>query len=144
MYHIKETNEYYPLSVLFRDSGLEVKPSETAPETVRKLWRADDEQGLAGACQFGIRSGHCCLECLAVRVDVRKHGVGRELLALAEAEAKTTGAKEIWLVGKVPEYYEQFGWVRVPREEAPAISKCLTCEQFEVDCFPSIMKKALA
>ena len=141
MDHIKETNEYYPLSVLFRDSGLEVKPSETAPETARKLWRYDDDQGLAGACQFGIRSGHCCLECLAVRDDVRKTGIGQKLLALAEKEAMALGGKEIWLVGKVPEYYEQFGWVRVDRAEAPAISKCMTCEQFQVDCFPSIMKK---
>ena len=51
------------------------------------------------------------------------------------------GGTEIWLVGKVPEYYEQFGWVRIAREDAPAISKCLTCDQFNVDCFPSIMKK---
>ena len=143
MDHIKETNEYYPLSVLFRDSGLEVKPSETAPETTKKLWRWDDEQGLAGAGQFGIRKGHCCLECLAVREDVRKTGIGRKLLALAEQEARGLGGTEIWLVGKVPAYYEQFGWVRVPREDAPAISKCLTCEQFEVDCFPSIMKKTV-
>ena len=143
MNHIKETTEYYPLSELFHNSGLEVKPSQTPPETTRKLWRFDDEKGLAGACQFGIRSGHCCLECLAVREDVRKTGIGRELLALAEQEAKAMGGTEIWLVGKVPEYYEQFGWVRVAREEAPAISKCLTCQQFQVDCFPSIMKKPL-
>lgn len=144
MYHIKETNEYYPLSILFRNSGLEVKPSEIAPDTVRKLWRCDDARGLAGACQLGVRSWHWCLECLAVREDVRKSGIGRELLTLAEQEARNLGGTEIWLVGKVPEYYEQFGWVRVPREEAPAISKCLTCAQFQVDCFPSIMKKTLA
>ncbi len=143
MHQIKETKEYYPLSILFQESGLEVKPSQTAPETTRKLWRWDDDQGLAGACQLGIRAGYWCLECLAVREDVRKTGIGRELLFLAEQEAKAMGGTEIWLVGKVPAYYEQFGWVRVPREEAPAISKCLTCGQFQVDCFPSIMKKIL-
>ena len=141
MNRIKETTEYYPLSELFHNSGLEVKPSETAPETTRKLWRVDDEQGLAGACQFGIRSSHCCLECLAVREDVRGSGIGKALLDLAEEEARSHGAREMCLTGKVPEYYEQFGWVRVAREDAPAISKCLTCDQFNVDCFPSIMKK---
>ncbi|MBR5533455.1 MAG: GNAT family N-acetyltransferase [Ruminiclostridium sp.] len=141
MHSIKETTDYYPLSLLFRDSGLEVKPSDKAPETTKKLWRCDDAQGLAGACQFGIRAGHCCLECLAVREDVRKTGLGKKLLELAEQEAKALGSREIWLVGKVPEYYEQFGWVRVNRQEAPPISKCLTCGQFQVDCFPSIMKK---
>ena len=141
MNHIKETTEYYPLSELFHNSGLEVKPSQTPPETTRKLWRFDNEKGLAGAWQLGIRSGLWCLEWLAVREDVRKNGIGRELLALAEQEARSHGAREIWLTGKVPEYYEQFGWVRVAREDAPAISKCLPCPQFQVDCFPSIMKK---
>ena len=141
MNRIKETTEYYPLSELFHNSGLEVKPSDTPPETARKLWRWDDENGLAGACQVGIRQGYWCLECLAVREDVRGSGIGKALLDLAEEEARSHGAREMWLTGKVPEYYEQFGWVRVAREDAPAISKCLTCDQFNVDCFPSIMKK---
>ena len=142
MYQIKETAEYYPMSILFQESGLEVKPSDTPPETARKLWRYDDEQGLAGACQVGIRQGYWCLECLAVREEVRGSGIGKALLDLAEQEARSHGAREMWLTGKVPEYYEQFGWVRVAREDAPAISKCLTCDQFNVDCFPSIMKKS--
>ena len=142
MYQIKETAEYYPLSVLFQNSGLEVKPSDTPPETARKLWRYDDDQGLAGACQVGVRKGYWCLECLAVREDVRSGGIGKQMLDLAEQEARDHGAREMWLTGKVPEYYEQYGWVRVAREEAPPISKCLTCDQFNVDCFPSIMKKS--
>lgn len=141
MNRIKETTEYYPLSELFHNSGLEVKPSQNPPETTRKLWRWDDENGLAGACQVGIRQGYWCLECLAVREEVRGSGIGKALLDLAEEEARSHGAREMWLTGKVPEYYEQFGWVRVAREDAPAISKCLTCDQFNVDCFPSIMKK---
>ena len=105
MNRIKETTEYYPLSELFHNSGLEVKPSETAPETTRKLWRVDDEQGLAGACQVGIRQGYWCLECLAVREEVRGSGIGKALLDLAEEEARSHGAREMWLTGKVPEYY---------------------------------------
>ena len=65
------------------------------------------------------------------------------MLAVAEAQAVRLGAKELWLVGKVPDFYRQFHWVEVPREDAPPISKCLTCNQFQVDCFPSIMRKVL-
>ena len=73
----------------------------------------------------------------------RGQGLGSELLAVAEAQAVRLGAKELWLVGKVPDFYRQFHWVEVPREDAPPISKCLTCDQFQVDCFPSIMRKVL-
>ena len=62
---------------------------------------------------------------------------------MAETQAARLGAKTLWLVGKVPEYYQQFHWQQVPRDQAPPISRCLTCEQFQVDCFPSVMRKHL-
>lgn len=129
MYQITPTQFFYPLSVLYHESGLEVTPSQEAPEGTLALWRCDDlEDGsLLGAATLQMRAGHHVLAHLAV----------------AEAQAVRLGAKELWLVGKVPDFYRQFHWVEVPREDAPPISKCLTCDQFQVDCFPSIMRKVL-
>ena len=79
---------------------------------------------------------------LAVAEPARGQGLGAELLAVAEAQAVRLGAKELWLVGKVPDFYRQFHWVEVPREDAPPISKCLTVTN-SGGLLPSIMRKVL-
>ena len=37
MYSIKETNDYYALSKLFHDSGMEVEVEDVAPEETIKM-----------------------------------------------------------------------------------------------------------
>ena len=144
MYKIIETKDYEPLSVLFHDNGLEVKICKEIPDTALKLWKCEDENGdLIAACQLGKRRGHFVLESLAVDPAYRGDGLGGKLLRLAEKEAFLRGAKEIWLVAKVPEYYKRFAWKTVPSAEAPDISKCQHCAQFEETCHPAIMKKYL-
>ena len=121
MYQITPTQFFYPLSVLYHESGLEVTPSQEAPEGTLALWRCDDlEDGsLLGAATLQMRAGHHVLAHLAVAEPARGQGLGAELLAVAEAQAVRLGAKELWLVGKVPDFYRQFHWVEVPREDAP-------------------------
>ena len=145
MYFIRRTQEYYALSVLFHDAGLEVKIQKEIPQTALKLWEClNEEEHLIAGCQLGMRSGHYVLESLAVENSYRGTGIGKELLNLAEKEAMSMGAQEIWLVAKVPEYYEKFDWLRISSKEAPDISKCLHCGQFEKSCFPAIMRKRLS
>ena len=48
------------------------------------------------------------------------------------------------LVAKVPTFYQKLGFDIISREEATDISHCFTCEQFQVDCFPSIMRLDLS
>lgn len=146
MYPVFETQDFYPLSQLYHDSGLEVKPShDTPPGTLAMLRCEDPETGrLLAAATLQIRAAHYfVLAHLAVVPDLRGTGLGARLLALAEDRARELGAREIWLVGKVPDFYARYQWHTVAREDAPPISRCLTCEQFQVDCFPSIMKKTL-
>ena len=68
MYQITPTQFFYPLSVLYHESGLEVTPSQEAPEGTLALWRCDDlEDGsLLGAATLQMRAGHHVLAHLAV------------------------------------------------------------------------------
>lgn len=136
-----ETDDFYPLGVLFKACGLEVKPEEK-PEGIVKMWRVDDEDGeLIAAATAQVLNGIYVAKHLAVTEACRGKYIGKKLLNLIEEELIGRGAKEMWLAGKVPEYYIKFGWETVPAEEAPPFSKCLVCKQFNNGCYPSIMRK---
>ena len=146
MYSIRETQDFYPLSLLSQESGLEVTPGHTPPQGTLSMLRCEDSETgeLVAAATLQHRAGHFVLAHLAVVSHLQGGGLGSQLLASAEHHAKQLGARELWLVGKVPGFYARYQWHTVPREMAPPISRCLTCSQFQVDCFPSIMKKELS
>ncbi|MDD2484158.1 MAG: GNAT family N-acetyltransferase [Eubacteriales bacterium] len=143
MHSIKITEDYYPLAVLFQRCGLEVNPNDNKPEGIVKMWKCEDEETgeLIGAATVQLLNGVYVVKHLAIDEEHRKTGIGKILLQLAEEELKNLGASEIWLSGKVPDYYLRFGWEKVQPEDAPSFSKCLKCSQFNQVCFPSIMKK---
>lgn len=140
---IKETKDYGRLSAFYEENGLEIEVSETAPEGTLKHWKYEDEdtEKLLAAATLQKRDGCYVLADLAVTEELRGTGMGKELLQIAEDEAKALGAEEMWLVGKVPDFYKKFDWKEVERETAPDISICQSCEDFGTTCFPSIMKK---
>ena len=145
MIRILETTDFSPLAALYHASGLEVKPTDPVPEGTLKLWRCEEGEThalLAGAT-LQRTAGCFILKHLAVAEEQRGTGLGKTLLEMAEREARDRGADEMWLVGKVPSFYLQYGWEKVSREDAPFTSKCLKCRQFGVDCFPSVMRKRL-
>jgi len=47
------------------------------------------------------------------------------------------------LVAKVPSFFRTLGFLPVDRQDTPEISHCLTCNQYQKDCFPEIMQKPL-
>lgn len=145
MVQILETADFSPLAALYHAGGLEVKPTDPVPEGTLKLWRCEDSEThalLAGAT-LQRTAGCYILKHLAVTEEQRGTGLGKTLLSVVEEEVRRRGGGEMWLVGKVPSFYLQYGWEKVSRENAPFTSRCLACRQFGVDCFPSVMRKSL-
>ena len=144
MFRIEETTEYYPLTVLFKESGLDVKIESESPQGVLKMWACFDKDGeLLGGSVLQEKNGRFILKDLAVKDGYRRAGIGKSLMETALDEAKNLGAEEIWGCAKVPEYYTAKGWVIVPDESAPEISDCQSCEQYLKVCFPRIIRKQL-
>ena len=143
MYSIRKTQDFYPLSLLYQESGLEVTPGHTPPQGTLSMLRCEDsETGELVAAVLGIHADKQAARCLWQ--DPQDRGRGHAIGEKLTHHAKQLGARELWLVGKVPGFYARYQWHTVPREMAPPISRCLTCSQFQVDCFPSIMKKELS
>ena len=96
-YSIKEIDEYYPLSVLFHESGMEIEISSTPPEGMVKMWRLEDRETgeLIAAATLQIRDHVYTLGDLAVREDHRSEGYGKIMQRIVFDAARKMGIREI-------------------------------------------------
>lgn len=145
-YIIKETNDYYPLSVLFDELGMKIPVSETAPEGTVKMWRLEDAKTgeLRATTTLQIRDNVHVLGQLAVKEEYQKQGYGRILQDIVFDEARKMGLTELWGNAKIPEYYHPFGWETMEWDNSPRIAEtCHNCEKRGKECFPEILRKVL-
>lgn len=145
-YVIRETDEYYPLSVLCHESGMEVEISHVPAEQMVKMWRMDDAgTGRMLACAaLQIRDGVYVLGDLAVREDRRGEGLGKRMQQVVFDEARRRGAKEIWGSAKVPAYYYKLGWEQMDWGTSPDVAVCCRrCPRRGDTCSPAVIKMTL-
>lgn len=138
MYSIRETQDFYPLSLLYQESGLEVTPGHTPPQGTLSMLRCEDSETgeLVAAATLQRRAGHFVLAHLAVVSHLQGGGLGSQLLASAEHHAKQLGARELWLVGKVPGFYARYQWhtngsPHFPLSHLPPVPSGLFSQHYE-------------
>ena len=143
---IQPTRDYPGIYRLFYDSKLEVKPEGPAnPDAVIGCWEALlPSEGRVAAAELEVRDGAYVLGAIAVEPAHRGEYIGQALVETVVEKVRQLGGTQLMLVAKVPKFYEKLGFDIISREEAPDISHCFTCEQFQVDCFPSIMRLDLS
>lgn len=145
-YIIKETTEYYPLSVLFHDNGVGVPITEETPDEMIKMWKMEDiETGkLLAAVTFQKRAGVYALGSIAVSPDCRGMGYGTIMQQTLFNEAKSLGISQVWACARVPDYYLKCGWEIMDWDSSPKVDvNCPTCEKLGKTCTPSIVCKKL-
>lgn len=87
-------------------------------DTTVFLVAARDCETLAGVVGLDTEAG--LLRSLAVGEVARGQGLGRRLVAAAEAEARASGMKSLHLLTTDARgFFESCGYVAVPRDEAP-------------------------
>lgn len=137
---IQETDDYYGLFSMFMEHGLEVSPEEPPYKETIKYWEAVDENGQRlGGAQLEKRVGEFVVGGISVLPEYRNNHIGQLLMQRVMDEVRERGGERLMLVAKVPEFYYKLGFVSVPRDTAPDISKCITCPQFNNSCFPEVM-----
>ena len=145
-YVIKETDDFYPLSVLFHESGMGVTIEERSPERILKMWRMEDPDtgALMAASTLEIRDGVYSLGDIAVRSDLHHKGYGTVMQNVVFDEARKRGVKELWACAKEPAYYLHCGWERMDWDTSPNIAVyCTTCGKRGTLCHPEIMRYTL-
>ena len=138
---IQPTRDYPGIYRLFYDSKLEVKPEGPAnPGAVIGCWEALlPGEGRVAAAELELRDGAYVLGAIAVEEVHRGKHIGQALVETVVEKVRQLGGSQLMLVAKVPKFYQKLGFDIISREEAPDISHCFDCPQFQVDCFPQVM-----
>lgn len=136
------TMDYKSLVDLFVRAELEIDPEEPQPDGLLTcLELVDEDTGERyGAAGLVFDKGVYIVRCVAVEEAYRGLGFGKKLVEAAMKEAIRRGAEEMWLTAKVPQFYEKFGFVVVPMDDAPFETKCRTCIQYRNGCDSEVMK----
>jgi N-acetylglutamate synthase-like GNAT family acetyltransferase len=119
---------------------------EPTPEDlagIKAAWGIIGQDGILLASVALLERENCwVLDCLAVDASFRGTGLGRQLVALAEASIQAVELTfDLYLVTKVPGFFSKLGYYKLPRSEAPDFSECFRCERYQVTCFPEVMQK---
>ena len=141
-YQLRVTEDYEKLVPFFIENELEFSEEEPVSTDIIKGWelvrRADGF--LIGATVLAKRQGEYIIDGIAVDPEFRHLKAGKLLLDQVLAEVKARGGSQIYLVARAPEFFRKAGFHTAPKEEAPHFFECLTCPQYQVSCFPEIMK----
>ena len=145
MVKISPINDPDPIMDLFLRSDLEIQEDEFVERVFLKGYQAEDQEGrIIGGCALTEMDGHYIINGIAVDPEYRKTGVASEMLSRTLQDAKGMGAGEIILVARAPGFFRKNGFVNVPDEEVPeGLFDCLSCPQYQKQCFPEIMKRSL-
>ncbi len=137
---IKEVNNYRKLGKLFKDSGIEVKTFDDLPEGVIAAYEGYIDNEFVGGVSIQKKNGEYLIYDIAVMKELRGKHIGRALLLHALNKINEFEATRVYLVAKAPKFFEKYGFCYVPDSEVPPLFNCLNCEQYNVTCFPKVMR----
>jgi len=138
---MQETNEYDRLVQFFVENQLEFDGDEEVDTDIIKCYKVTHgDDHLVGAAVLAEREGQYIIDGIAVEKIYRKMKVGEILLKKVIGEVKKREGKSLYLVARAPEFFKKYGFVTVNPEEAPNFFECKYCPQYQVDCFPEVLK----
>ena len=141
-YTISETEEYTKLIPFFIENRLEFsdEDAEEVPTDIVRCWKITDDDGkLIGGFVLAQREGEFICDGIAIDPEWRGEHLGEALLKLGVEEAVKLGGTRMYLVARAPGFFRNYGFVTVPKEEAPNFFECLTCPQYGTECHPEVM-----
>lgn len=141
MFLLQKTNDYPGLTEMFFRNGLEVDVFDEKSEELIQAWEMIEVNSgkRVGGMALEKRAGVYVLADMAVEEPYRGKHFGAQMLDKAIEEFRKLGSEKIYLVAKIPDFYRKWNFESMDREDAPNISKCMTCEKFNKECFPEVM-----
>ena len=114
-------------------------------ENIRDFWVAEENKKIIGCCAL-----HVCwddlveIKSLAVHKNKQNKGIGRTLVTTCLSEAGDLGAKRIFALTYITDYFRRFGFKKIKNSELPhkVWAECINCCKFP-DCQEVAMIKKL-
>lgn len=141
-FFLQTTEDYEKFIPFFIENDLEFSEEEPVSTDLVKGWellRKKDEK-LAGAVFLAMRQGEYIIDGIAVDPEFRNINAGKILLEAAIEEVKKRGGTNVYLVARAPGFFRKMGFETYYEEDAPFFFECLSCPQYNVSCFPEVMK----
>ena len=137
---IRRTEDLEAIRDLSIRAGLEVREGPLEKYVVCAFGCFVDDR-LVGCATLEHKEGNYFVEWVAVENSMRSRGLGTSLVALVVEEARTRGARAIWVKARLPGFYEKVGFKKLEENETGPISveECLDCPQYHKNCFPTVM-----
>ena len=140
-FRMQSTDEYERLVKFFVENELEFNGDEEVDTDIIKCWKmTHTDDVLVAGCVLAKRQGEFIIDGIAVTHLFRKFGLGKILMEKAIKEVKARGGNKIYLVARAPGFFRTMGFETVKPEDAPVFFECAQCPQYNVKCFPEIMK----
>lgn len=79
------------------------------------------------------------IEAIAVNKKYRKNGLGKKLIIESIKKVKQLEGKIIYLNSKEPLFFENLGF-EYEQGKVDFFENCLNCSEYNVTCFPKVMK----
>ncbi len=115
-------------------------------ENIRDFWVCESGGKVVGCSAVHI-SWETLIEIKSVAVDksVQGRGIGAELLNMCLSEAKQLGAKKVFVLTYIPEFFRQFGFRKIEHSSLPhkIWADCINCPKFP-DCQEIALIKNIA
>ena len=140
-FRMQSTDEYERLVKFFVENELEFNGDEEVDTDIIKCWKmTHTDDVLVAGCVLAKRQGEFIIDGIAVTQLFRKFGLGKILMEKAIKEVKARGGNKLYLVARAPGFFRTMGFETVKPEDAPVFFECAQCPQYNVKCFPEIMK----
>jgi len=138
--NIVECKDHNSLISFYLSRGIEV--SEEFENQPILSYIIQENNNLVAAITCSEVDGTFIIEAIAVSEQYERQHIGTELLNFTINKLKTMNANNIILNAKNPIIFEKNGFTIISKDEVPvdSYSYCFECPDYQVNCFPKIMK----
>lgn len=102
-------------------------------ENLRDFWVCKEGKNIVGCCALHVSWQDLVeIKSLAVKKHNQGRGIGNRLVSACINEARTLGAKKLFVLTYKPEYFRKFGFKRIKYSSLPhkIWAECINCPKF--------------
>lgn len=102
-------------------------------ENIRDYWVAEKNGRIIGSCALHISWDDLAeIKSAAVQKDKQGQGLGLDLVTACLNEAKSLGAKKVFVLTYQPKFFQKFGFKKIGHSDLPhkVWAECINCPKF--------------